>query len=400
MQTPPPDTAPRARPHIAFLDGVRGLAAVYVVFFHFLAWDTSGLPSALRKGLFVLGQGHSAVSVFIVLSGFSLMLRVAATPDGSLKGGLLDYSRRRALRILPPYYAAFALSCLAVWLTAYLSGAAQPVLAQTFNAPNILTHLALVHNLTPWSLQTNMALWSVATEWQIYFLFPLVLLPVWRKGGNIALVGAGFALGVLPGLTPWGRAMFDACPWYIGLFALGQLAAVVAVRTVRPGGDNSALNRSLLVWAGCLLPVLVLGFARGGHGIGADTILSAYLIQAAKDGATGGLVVCGLLALAPRAGVAGGAARPLALRVLEAPRVRKLADFSYSLYLTHCLILGILITVLPLLHTSPLASFALKAFVGIPVAFGFAWVFYRCFERPFVAAPPARPATVATAGAG
>ena len=48
----------------------------------------------------------------------------------------------------------------------------------------VLSHLLLVHNLDErWIFKVDPPLWSVATEWQIYWLFP-GLLAVWRRHGS------------------------------------------------------------------------------------------------------------------------------------------------------------------------------------------------------------------------
>ena len=101
--------------HLAHLDGLRGLAALFVVLHHvwLTVWPLEyGLApvgsAALLTGVFAFG--HFAVAVFIVLSGFCLTLPVARA--GELRGGARRFFRRRARRILPPYYAALALSLL------------------------------------------------------------------------------------------------------------------------------------------------------------------------------------------------------------------------------------------------------------------------------------------------
>ena len=71
-----------AQSHLDFLDGLRACAALYVVFHHAALNLPEGsiagpLNVALRKAL---GQGHYAVDVFIVLSGYCLMLPVLQLP--------------------------------------------------------------------------------------------------------------------------------------------------------------------------------------------------------------------------------------------------------------------------------------------------------------------------------
>ncbi|WP_410959855.1 acyltransferase family protein, partial [Salmonella sp. SAL4356] len=60
-----------------------------------------------------LVTGHLAVSIFIVISGFCLALPVVAAGD-RMRDGSLNFFKRRARRILPPYYGALAFSLLLI----------------------------------------------------------------------------------------------------------------------------------------------------------------------------------------------------------------------------------------------------------------------------------------------
>ena len=72
-------TFDRPRIRLAYLDGLRGLAALYVVLFHvYQECSTMGEMSPMLLSLVrFLGEGEIAVSIFIVLSGYCLMLPVA-----------------------------------------------------------------------------------------------------------------------------------------------------------------------------------------------------------------------------------------------------------------------------------------------------------------------------------
>src|SRR3954462_13179518 len=91
-----PSTASR----LDFLDGLRGLAALYVVLHH-AALEVPGGSLSPVSGIFrgLLRQGHFAVAVFIVLSGYCLMRPVASDPSGRVRGGWRAYLLRRARRI-------------------------------------------------------------------------------------------------------------------------------------------------------------------------------------------------------------------------------------------------------------------------------------------------------------
>src|SRR6185436_4953598 len=136
-----------------------------------------------------------------------------------------NYFARRAWRILPPYFAALLASLLLIALVPVLETPTKTIWADSFPAFEfgpIASHLLLVHNLFPAYAQTiNGPLWSVATEWQIYFFFPFVLLPIWRRFGAAATVLVAFAIGsALTWIVP--SAAHAAASWYLGLFGLGM----------------------------------------------------------------------------------------------------------------------------------------------------------------------------------
>jgi len=109
---PTPAAAKPPRVRLEFLDGIRGLAAFYVVFHHVsqIYMGERVLPAAGYYWFTPWMQlGHYAVAIFIVLSGFCLMLPVANSADGTLRGGFLGYVWRRVRRIVPAYYAAMAM---------------------------------------------------------------------------------------------------------------------------------------------------------------------------------------------------------------------------------------------------------------------------------------------------
>ncbi|MDR3633749.1 MAG: acyltransferase [Isosphaeraceae bacterium] len=256
---------------LPFLDGLRGLAALYVLLHHAaLAVSPAGLSGVGLAIRFGLRHGHFAVAVFIVLSGFCLMRPVVHEPAGRLRGGLWPYLGRRARRIVPPYYAALGFSWLLIVLVPALGhpprtwwDRALPV----FGGWNAVSHLLLVHNLSVhWFFKIDPPSWSVATEWQIYLLFP-ALLVVWRRWGITAAVAAGFAIGygVACLAGPFGNpALRQACPWYVGLFALGMAAAAASRAGERPAVEERSRGRWPTV-ALCLVALSLAGLALSGR---------------------------------------------------------------------------------------------------------------------------------------
>ena len=106
----------RSQPRrLAGLDGVRGLAALFVVVNHIFLRAFPGYPvdrAPFWAGWFIYGR--FAVVVFIVLSGFSLALSPAR--HGWRLDGISRFARRRVRRILPPYWAALVFSLAVAWL--------------------------------------------------------------------------------------------------------------------------------------------------------------------------------------------------------------------------------------------------------------------------------------------
>jgi peptidoglycan/LPS O-acetylase OafA/YrhL len=373
-------------PRLGFLDGIRGLAAFVVLVSHmyYQAGKSAGfghyrLPAAYAHLAGVEFWGRDAVSVFIVLSGFSLMLPLARSGDDHLRGGVGKYFARRARRILPGYYAACVLAAgfdLAAHSFKAKLGMIDTDTANAWTgnltAGALLSHLFLVQNFHPkWVYAIEPALWSVAVEWQIYFFLPLVLLPILRRFGLAATVLAAFALGFLPHLTLGPERNFDwSAPWFLGLFALGMAGAVFAVSPSRRDFRNA------VPWGGAALAAFALTYG----------FLGALLHQRANQfvmdagiGVTATLFIVHCCEASRRSTQSAWLGR-----VLSAKPAAVLGSFSYSLYLTHNIVITRVATLFAS-HRVPAAAFLPAIwFVGIALSLAFAYAFHRCFERPFL----------------
>jgi len=147
-----PSTA-QGRPQLAYLDGMRGWAALFVVYHH--TWqfvvtrpDVASLPRWFTA-MTVFKFGQYAVPVFIVLSGYCLMLPAARSLHAELSGGVATFLKRRARRILPPYYAALgaALCLILAYSRLQVPTCTQWDIALPALTPaSIVSHLALVQN--------------------------------------------------------------------------------------------------------------------------------------------------------------------------------------------------------------------------------------------------------------
>ncbi len=308
---PVPAIAGPARPWLAGLDGVRGLAALFVVVNHLFLRAFPGYPvdrAPFWAGWFIYGR--FAVVVFIVLSGFSLALSPAR--HGWRLDGVSRFALRRARRILPPYWAALAFSLAVAWLFIPPPGQGAP------GAKSVVVNGLLVQNLVG-APSPNRSFWSIAVEAQLYVLFPLLLLMT-RRCGAVVMVAAVTlvvaTLGILgPHVSSLDTFVIQSPPDLASLFAVGVLAAGIV--------GASAARRSW-PWVGLGLAAAVPVLATIAWQGSVWTLDHLFWV----DLSLGPAVACLL------AGLATG--RPTrVLRLLEARPLRSLGSSSYSLYLTH-----------------------------------------------------------------
>jgi len=352
---------------LGYIDGIRGLAALYVVMTHHLQ-NMGGPPTPeLRAAFGWLGHGHYAVDVFIVLSGFCLALPYVRDPSYlASRAGVAAYFGRRARRILPPYFAALGLSLAVVWL---VPGTASATVAGT------VAHLFLVHNLHPiWVHEINPPMWSVAVEWQIYFLLPLLIMPVRRRWGLGAAVAAAWVVGMVPHFAlPPGRNLDWTFPWYVGLFALGAAAAEVGHQQ---GGKWASL-RARVPWG--FLATGLAAVVLAATAMDARWCLKTYVLDAVIGSAFAALLVH----LSAQRSEGHWLGALLSCRPLVA-----LGGFSYSLYLTHLPVAWATAHAAHLAwpgeYPSRGAEFAARLVAGTACALLVGYGFYRAAERPFL----------------
>ena len=170
-----------------FLDGLRGVAAISVIIYHFALF--SGLPLAVH--------GYLAVDFFFVLSGF-IIGRTYDKPlmDGSLT--FLQFARRRVIRLYPMVIAGVLLgTALLPFMFAptapYNSG---PVLKAVLSG---LILLIPVHSsISSDQFPIDSPLWSLSTELWANFAFALLAR---RLGTRLLTVVICIAMAIFLGAS-------------------------------------------------------------------------------------------------------------------------------------------------------------------------------------------------------
>ncbi|UPK71947.1 acyltransferase family protein [Chitinophaga filiformis] len=380
------------RPRLEFLDGIRGLCALYVALYHAVFFTGNGIEKTQFTGVLkpltgLLEFGHYSVAVFIVLSGFCLTIPVALSENRDLRGGFKTYIRRRAHRILPPYYFALLLSLLLIWALPLMQTPHDTAWDSKLpvNLESIATHLLLVHNIhTHWIFKINGPLWSVATEWQIYFTFPVLLL-LWRRYGLGAATAAAVIVGILPELVlPHRVSFWWLHPWYLGLFGIGMAAAIIAFDTK---GTTEKVKRLLSNgWAVSGLVALVVAILA----VSKPLKLSLTFTEVMVGLAVSAVIVYYTLKEHAMQG------RPLLLRFLNGKVAVGLGAFSYSIYLIHSPILAAINLYTLNLQMTDNVRLLFMLLVAVPVSVLLAYVFYLLVERRFLNMPPKAAATPAT----
>ncbi|SRR6266508_4095105 len=371
-----------ARGHLRHVEGMRAAAALVVFVNHAYAQVWNPMRDQYPRGVlsafsYFLVYGHLSVTVFIVISGFCLALPVLAAGD-QIRGGAKDFFRRRARRILPPYYGALAL-CLVLIGTILGEPTGTiwdvPILV---SRASIVSHALLLQDLYGTG-SINYVFWSIAVEWQIYFLFPLLVWS-WRRYGptatvSVALVG-GYALLFAFGATRIARAN----PHFLGMFALGMAAAYVAKCPREPylRWRHEFPWRSVALASAAIAGGLILIW-----GIATSTTRFHWL-----DLPVGAMTACILVTASTRTD--GIAARVFAWKPLAI-----VGTFSYSVYLIHAPALQLLwLYVIGAADIAPGAKFAFLMTLGLALVLGAAYLFFRVLEEPFMRPAKPRPVPV------
>jgi len=150
--------------HFKALDGVRGIAALMVVFFHyFIDVHSSTLFLTLIKKIAVFGQ--TGVSLFFVLSGFLITRILLHSKEDN--NYFKNFYARRSFRIFPLYFLFLILYFYVL-----------PFLVEVNNnAPSwfywvYLQNIAMTFN---WDNNGPLHFWSLAVEEHFYLFWPLIV---------------------------------------------------------------------------------------------------------------------------------------------------------------------------------------------------------------------------------
>jgi peptidoglycan/LPS O-acetylase OafA/YrhL len=275
----------RAAPPLRFggaqfhsLTALRGLAAWWVVLFHF---DTYLLPYLPSWAFYLVSKGYLAVDLFFCLSGFVIFFNYGNLNVSSAREIRVFYLKRFA-KIYPLHFFTI---CLYALLVGMLLLSHHGIPEQRFSGQGLLMNLFLVQD---WGgaqdLTWNVPSWSISAEFAAYLLFPIAVTAIRASGGRLAAsLLAILALLLLLNLffAPADFQFGNAIPTLgvvrcITQFAIGALLARLYLAKslthpiVRPSLFALAglfLAAGLWRWESALVPLawaaLVFAMARG-----------------------------------------------------------------------------------------------------------------------------------------
>ena len=369
----PPNQSPRLRS----IDALRGTAALGVVLYHAIERGENVVPNNLfaypvRALQFISSFGYIGVFLFFVISGFCIHLQWAKARATGVEPDIRfgPFWKRRLRRLYPPYILALALFLL----VAYSYG---EINLTHFFFYDIGMHLLMLHNLDPHTCYTiNGVFWTLAVEEQLYLAYFLLLFIRVRWGWGVTLGVCLFARLAWMGLghvvwlkTGFGIPVPEAAASHWFTWALGALGVEVyfGLTTLRGWSRDLRLATVLVVAASALSTYLPW--------ISKDTLLhdtSWFLIHPLWG--LGFFIVVNRTVLAEQSW----------LRQAKLPSLvsifSTLGVFSYSIYLTHELVI-----MQSWLWRNPgWWQIANVLVVTLPSTIIFAWVFFWFCEKPFM----------------
>ncbi|OAI47316.1 hypothetical protein AYO44_09760 [Planctomycetaceae bacterium SCGC AG-212-F19] len=374
--------APRTDGHLPPLDGLRGIAILLVMLYHFVdqlgIGGSTPLPAGERLGITVSGAGWVGVDLFFVLSGFLITGILCRTRDAG--NYFRSFFMRRLLRIFPLYYGI---------LVGLL------VLVPLIAAPSSATYRYLQdHQLWYWTYLTNGLVawnggfngvtagyfWSLAVEEQFYLLWPFLVWWLSRRAMIRVCIGL-FALSALLriGLL---AAHVSATAVYVLPFTRIEPLVVGAFLALAEGGpvDRRSLGRWLGGTAVCSAVILAAVFIHQGRFAFWDPTVAAVSITPLA--VLFGWFLFGAVRLATNSP---------GYRMLTHPFFLSFGKLSYAVYIFHPIAAALVKehVLNPLRHASaggsillPLVGYLVAATV---VSWLMAWLSWHLLEKHFLA---------------
>jgi peptidoglycan/LPS O-acetylase OafA/YrhL len=367
---------PKIGGHIPALDGIRGLAILLVLVFHFTAFAGYRPEIALDRAYHLVATlGGVGVDLFFVLSGFLITGILLDAKGGAFY--FRNFYMRRVLRIFPLYYGALVVFFVILPRLAPDNPGLQQVLGEQAWYWSYLANVRMAIDGWP-AFQPIGHFWSLAVEEQFYMVWPLVIF-LFRRRTFLFVCAACVAASLFFRIAFWWAGYhpminvltvnrMDALAWGALLAVCARMPGGMA-RLTRWAPPVAAITGAILavaiLWSGGWVPRIPF-FQTFGRGL-----LSLFF--------------AGILVIAITAPVRSPLGRFFNHRILVFFGI-----YSYGIYVIHHpLILfardaGFSVRIVPTVLGSYLPGQLLVHLAATSVCVVMALLSYHLYEEPFL----------------
>lgn len=383
LQTAIPDRKGSSTHRLEAIEGLRGYLAIFVMISHiFIFGAYIHIPEYFHTEmgglLSVLDNGVLAVNCFMIISGFVIFMLIDRKQEP-----YLIYIVRRILRIFPVYFFLLILAIPSLWLSGISLGLTSGLQSQEAIQATQLTykclweniwfhfplHLTMLHGLVPANILPNASTaflgpaWSLSLEWQFYIIAPLwyalfITKNAWRK----QLMYGGCLFCILKSHYFFSQIEQGAfLPLQLSYFLAG-IASYFLYKNIRH-----------LEYKGDIVLPLTMLLLLGIYRIADKALgLAPFMIWA---------VVLTLL-FEPEHSISSKLISPIFTNRVSL----WLGKISYSIYLSHSLVLALVqyLTLKLLPHSTKTELLVMLLLATTAITLPFSEFLYQTIERPFI----------------
>lgn len=254
--------------HFKELDGIRGIAAIMVMFFHFFqSLESKNQFLIILKKLSVFGQ--TGVSLFFVLSGFLITRILLNTKQSS--SYFFNFYVRRSLRIFPLYFLFLIIFYFIIPL--FEKTPIVPFRSQIYFWV-YLQNVAMTFN---WRNSGPVHFWSLAVEEHFYLFWPFLIYFLDKNKIKILII----LLIILALLTRFILIKNNYPVFYFTLSRMDELAvgAILALLEREGRLKFKDANKFLLLIGLLIIPTIALWTFTTGLGLDAIQISKFILLS-------------------------------------------------------------------------------------------------------------------------